>query len=462
MKRMTIIRILFLLTFLFCGNISVVVDAQKAKTSQKTKTTQRKKTTTKRKTNTKKAKSKTNANASASSKTAERTPFEGEMLYVSYECQSKAIIKWSKGTAYNGERTKLVKLKGNDMDIYDRSMQYHTTIKGDSRFVYVWSEVTNKALAFDISYLLSYLNVLGPEPNPVTPTVTKTSTMKVIGTKNYKGDNLEVCKGQQKFSSGGIYDVELWYSKRYIVPPVYKYLNYGAPVDGIVKKWTYTFDSPANFLGHFYGMVSTELVSLYEHKVNDSDFHLPKDCKLKTNAKNSDLIKFYKELSKKLKKTKQYPEDNYELAKANINESWPFTEDWLKKAKNSSSATWERLQLGMNLFSTALTIASQVSGGGSSGGESGIAGDIDVPTGKDRSYYQTQYDIWKNKAINCLRSSVSHKKQGKMKGDSGYTKMGAADAKVLRTIQRHMRAIRITAQKEGFNIPQSEYETSSY
>lgn len=462
MKLKSIPGILIALVFLLWGNNPVDALAQKARTSQKAKTVRTNRTAAKKKANAKGQKSKSSSKKTATTTAATRKPFEGEMLYVSYECQSKALIKWSKGMAYNGERTKLVRLKGEKMDIYDLSMQFHTTINADKQIVIVWSDVINKALAFDMSYVLSYLNVLGPETNPATPSVTKTSTMKVTGATTYKGDRLEVCKGQQVFGSGGTYDVELWFSKKYIVPSVYRYLNYGAPVDGIVKKWTYTFDSPANFLGHFYGMTATELVSLYEHKIEDSDFHLPKECNLKTNAKNSDLIKFYKELSKKLKKMKQYPEDNYELAKANINERWPFTEVWIENAKKSSSATWERIQLGMNLFSTAMTIASQVRGVGDNAGETSVADDIDVPTGKDKAYYETQYDIWKNKAINCLRSSVGHKKTGKMKGDAGYSRMGAADAKVLRTIQRHMRKIRLTAQKEGFNIPQSEYETSSY
>lgn len=88
-------------------------------------------------------------------------------------------------------------------------------------------------------------------------------------------------------------------------------------------------------------------------------------------------------------------------------------------------------------------------------------GDMGVPSGKSESYYLSQYNMWKNKAINSLRSGVKHKTQGKLSGDGGYSRMGRADAKYLRTIQQHMRWIRQAAAKEGFHIPQSEYENSA-
>ena len=88
-----------------------------------------------------------------------RKPFEGELLYVSYENHSKPILKFSCGMAYNGERTKLVTVKGNLLDMYDRSMQYHTTLDGDKKTVVLWSDVTKMALHFDWSFLALYLNV---------------------------------------------------------------------------------------------------------------------------------------------------------------------------------------------------------------------------------------------------------------------------------------------------------------
>ena len=385
-----------------------------------------------------------------------RKPFEGELLYVSYENHSKTILKFSCGMAYNGERTKLVTVKGNLLDMYDRSMQYHTTLDGDKKTVVLWSDVTKMALHFDWSFLALYLNVLGPEPNPLTPNVAKHSTMRDSGSTTYKGDELRILKGQQVIDGGGKYDVEFWYSQKYIVPDCYRYVNWGAPVDGIVKKWVYTYDGAKTPVGELYGTAAMELVSVYEHSVLASAFEVPDKYKHVYKAENKDLLKFYKNLAKQLMKRKEYPSDDYELAKLSITESWPFTSSWMANAKKSKTSTWEIIQQGMNLFSTVLSGVTQNNMSVSEDG-----GDMGVPSGKSESYYLSQYNMWKNKAINSLRSGVKHKTQGKLSGDGGYSRMGRADAKYLRTIQQHMRWIRQAAAKEGFHIPQSEYENSA-
>lgn len=109
---------------------------------------------------------------------------------------------------------------------------------------------------------------------------------------------------------------------------------------------------------------------------------------------------------------------------------------------------------------TVTTMVSEIKSGGASsaaGGDESVDGS--VPSGKSKSYYQAQYDKWESKARNTYNDRVRHKVNTKTVGDG---RVATSDAKLLRQYQKAMRQVRLQAQKEGFNIPQSEYETASF
>lgn len=113
-------------------------------------------------------------------------------------------------------------------------------------------------------------------------------------------------------------------------------------------------------------------------------------------------------------------------------------------------------QAGLNVA----TMVNEINGGGASSGEGGDeAVDGSVPSGKSKSYYQAQYDKWESKARNTYNDRVRHKVNAKTAGDG---RVATSDAKLLRQYQKAMRQVRLQAQKEGFSIPQSEYETASF
>lgn len=109
---------------------------------------------------------------------------------------------------------------------------------------------------------------------------------------------------------------------------------------------------------------------------------------------------------------------------------------------------------------TVTTMVNEIKGGGASSGDGGDeAVDGSVPSGKSKSYYQAQYDKWESKARNTYNDRVRHKVNAKTVGDG---RVATSDAKLLRQYQKAMRQVRLQAQKEGFSIPQSEYETASF
>lgn len=88
-----------------------------------------------------------------------------------------------------------------------------------------------------------------------------------------------------------------------------------------------------------------------------------------------------------------------------------------------------------------------------------VSSDDDIPSGKSLSYYQTLYNKWELKAKNAYSDRVHHKINAETLGDG---RVASSDAKLLRQYQNSMRSTRLAAKKEGFNIPQSKYETISF
>lgn len=131
---------------------------------------------------------------------------------------------------------------------------------------------------------------------------------------------------------------------------------------------------------------------------------------------------------------------------------------------------WKKLGTGALVVAgvaagVAVGVAASKAGGGSSGGTyaSGVMSATDdvsssAPSGRSQSYYQSMYDRWKSKAEKTYKDGKRHKEST----DRGTSRMASADARVLRTQQKAMRQARLQAQKEGFTISQSVYETVSF
>lgn len=168
-----------------------------------------------------------------------------------------------------------------------------------------------------------------------------------------------------------------------------------------------------------------------------------------------------------------YAPDTWEVGK--------WTEDSFKSIVTSQAAQTDReafLQLrkqankearallfeaASNFAQAGLTV-SEITSGNSGGGATSVAvadGDASgaVASGKSREYYQTLYNKWESKAKKTYEDRVRHKSSATTAGDH---RVANADAKLLRTYQKSMRQTRLMAQKSGYQITQSAYETISF
>lgn len=381
--------------------------------------------------------------------------FEGDLYYRAIENHSKATIRWSYGLAYNGERNLRIVMRGSGLDIIDESLQYHTLLLPDQNKVYLYSDLLQRALEFDYSYVTSYLYSLSPNPSSLTPDVTRTnSIVQTDEVVEYNGDLCNKMKGDLVYNGPGNahYKVEAWYSKRYSVYKNYWSVFQGLEVTGIVKKWVYTFSSdPLPIVGHIYGSVASELLGVIERKVNEKELTVPAGYTIVHNAKNKDLVSLYKDQRKALNNHGCYPgvKDMREIDNNLLND-WDFVDEFIADSKRQASAARRQMwmQVGIGLFQLGSQIA-EVSqrggdeeeeslGGGSSGGGSGN--------------YQARYNQMEAKA----RDAYEH-----MMNTSGNTGTYTSFGKNMRFYQREMRKIRAEAKRHGVTIRKSGMEDAA-
>lgn len=326
--------------------------------------TKKKATTITSKSKTSASKSKTTTAKSSSSKqqkpsTPKTTTFEGALLYRSYEYHSGVVRRFSNGRAYNGERTTLVKMRGQDVHIIDETMHLHTLIVPAEGRMYLYSDVLPWGLQGDQQYLQQFCGLYDPDYNH--PDMPKTSTLKVTGDEvTYKGDRCGVYRGQIKMGDSGETDVELWFSPRLKGNVNYKYFVWGIPVGGVIRKGIISNTGSVPLLGKLKSTIAMELMALTGYKVPASEMRPPSNIEIK-NVDVKLLNKFYDENTKALKKAKMYPKKlSSKDAKLQLQQQWDFADEWLAKEfkPQTEQITWAKV--GLMLFETGQQIAQSV------------------------------------------------------------------------------------------------------
>ena len=287
------------------------------------------------------------------------TTFEGALLYRSYEYHSGVVRKFSNGHAYNGERTTLVKMSGQDVHIVDEAMHLHTVIVSAEGRVYLYSDVLPWGLQGDKKFLQQFLGAYDPSYN--LPDMPKTSTMRTTGEEvTYKGDRCRVYSGQLKMGDAGETDVELWYSPRLKTNANHKYFVWGIPVDGVIRKGIINNSGSVPLLGKLKSTIALELMALTQYKVSASEMRPPSSIRMKI-ADAKLLNNFYDENTKALKKAKLYPKKlSGKDAKLQLRQQWDFADEWLAKEfkPQTEQITWAKV--GQMLFDTAVQITQAI------------------------------------------------------------------------------------------------------
>lgn len=148
--------------------------------------------------------------------------------------------------------------------------------------------------------------------------------------------------------------------------------------------------------------------------------------------------------------------NNSKLSDAKLAEFKSCSKAWKKELRNMlADAALNFAQAGL----TAATIVKESQNKGSETGSDAEDPEESISSGQSRGYYQALYNKWESRAEQTYKDRIRHKVSATTTGDG---RVANSDAKLLRSYQKMMRDIRYRAQKEGFNIEKSKYETVAF
>ena len=203
----------------------------------------------------------------------ENTPFEGEIVYETYENYSDYILKMPNSIYFNGVHKIRLILKGNWMHMIDETTGCHIIVNNESAQEIMKAQNqkktrgtlgalstlsqnrSNNSCSFvhfcdhtktglDMSdapgtqYILSS-GVISYADGSKAPVTTNTYSKKEEA-KNILEQNCPLYAGQIVRKMGGMdqtYDIKTWVSDKLIAPEGYKGNLYGLDVPGIALKW---------------------------------------------------------------------------------------------------------------------------------------------------------------------------------------------------------------------------------
>lgn len=343
---------IFICLCLVCPSIYGQSKKSQTKKTSISKTT--KKSTSK--SNSTKVSSKTST--SNTKKTGARL-FEGTLMYASQEYHSAAVRKYSHGLAYNGQREQSITIKGNKAHVIDENLYLHTILDADANICYIYSEVTNTGVSFQLTDYKSFFNQLS------TNSKVNKLTWGASGKTSYKGDVLNTYHASISSKVEGtntIGSVEMWSSSAFKVSNILQDVFYGADTHGLVKKWLWETKSSVPIVGTLHSIVSSELVAISEYNVAPQTFKVPTEITIIPDDISSckNLNKLHKAHRKALKKKGLTPNETAESTLLKIRSEWSFVQSIEEDERYTGSvglAVWG--EIGHSIITAAATLTKE-------------------------------------------------------------------------------------------------------
>lgn len=273
----------------------------------------------------------------------EKTPFEGEIVYETYENYSDYILKMPNSIYFNGVHKVRLILKGDWMHMIDETTGCHIIVNNAAAKAIMEAQGKKKTrgtigslstlsknrsnnscsyvhfcdhtkTGLDMSdapgtqYMLgsceiSYAN--GSKAPLIKNTFAKTNeSMNVLN---------QICPlyaGQIVRDMGGMnqtYDIKAWVSEQLIAPEGYKWNLYGLDVPGIALKWAMKYDGghvSVMSVGELSFYIEADVVEVNPRTVSDEEFNIPEGYKIKSGGTSNafKLMGYYKSVKSELVK----------------------------------------------------------------------------------------------------------------------------------------------------------------
>ena len=254
----------------------------------------------------------------------DKVPFEGEILYETFENYSDYIKRMSNSIYFDGVHKMRLILKGSKMHLIDETTQCHIIANADIAEPISRGEATKNQTSeggayihfcdmtktgFDFSKLLSMMCMLtsGPllYPDGSKGKVTAYTFGKTDTQKNIMDNNCTLYQGDINHNAGGMeqkYSVKAYVSD-IVAPAGYPWSLYGLEIPGIALKWTQKYDGghvSIMSVGELSSYIEADVTEIKPRTVSDDEFTIPTDYKISKGANAFALLKYFKGIRKQL------------------------------------------------------------------------------------------------------------------------------------------------------------------
>lgn len=247
----------------------------------------------------------------------------GIIQFTSYESNSKSVIKWSSGQAYNGVRDIKIAFSENMSCRQDMSLKTRTIFCPEENTIKIVFDELQRVLLFDYS--------CEPLMNTYSNSRWEYTINKTDDTKEILGFNCRRWDISFVGQSNNDLSIEAWVYEDATVPDIYwTSALYGLKLPGIFLKYTVNQNSYAPFVGDLSSYMAAEAKSV-DFENNEADiFSIPADYET-YDFRSEGMLGFgkahkhYKANSKALKKAKKFPTNNIdESVRFDVDEDWDF------------------------------------------------------------------------------------------------------------------------------------------
>lgn len=270
----------------------------------------------------------------AATSPAQNVPFEGEIVYETYENYSDYIKKMANSIYFDGVHKIRLILKGDKMHMIDETTQCHVIAtadnasqtesnsnargraknakeQGGASYVH-FCDLTKTGMDFgkniDMMRVLKNGDLVYPNGGGTAKLTTNTFA-KTETKKNILENECTLYEGRMIRKMGGMdqtYDLKTYVSSSLTAPAGYSWNLYGLDIPGIALKWIQKYDgghvSVMN-VGELSYYIEADVVEVKPRTVGDDEFTIPADYKISTGAKNAfALMKYYSGVRKQLEK----------------------------------------------------------------------------------------------------------------------------------------------------------------
>ena len=218
---------------------------------------------------------------------AQETPFEGEIVYETYENYSDYLLKMANSIWFNGVHKMRMIMKDTKMHVIDETTGVHLIGDIANKSLVHFCEATKTGIDFS---------------NNIE------SQLVLIKKSELLGQQCSLSEGRIVRTMGGMdqtYDVKTLTADNIPAPQVFPYNLLGLEVKNLPLKWIYKYDG--GHVGFGVGELSiyyeADVIEINPRAVNDDEFVIPADYNITKKSMNAfSLMKYYSGVKKQLVK----------------------------------------------------------------------------------------------------------------------------------------------------------------